>query len=356
MRTEDYDYDLPEELIAQHPEEKRDHSRLMVLDRDKRSIEDRIFSDIGEYLKPGDLLIVNDTRVLPARLHGKRESGGQAEVLLLRRLIPEELSDETLSRAMVLPGDQVWEAMVRPGRRLRPGTQVNFSDTLSCEVLEPREDGLRAVRFDCDGIFEEELDKLGEMPLPPYIHEKLADKNRYQTVYAVNEGSAAAPTAGLHFTTELMDSLREAGIRFAPVTLNVGLGTFRPVKADQITDHHMHSESYSVPEETAALIAQTKEAGGRVIAVGTTSVRTLESAAQDDGTVRCGSGETNIFLYPGKRFKVVDALITNFHLPKSTLLMLVSAFYDREEMLRAYEHAVDEQYRFFSFGDAMLII
>ena len=257
---------------------------------------------------------------------------------------------------MVLPGDQVWEAMVRPGRRLRPGTRVNFSDTLSCEVLEPREDGLRAVRFDCDGIFEEELEKLGEMPLPPYIHEKLADKNRYQTVYAVNEGSAAAPTAGLHFTTELMDSLREAGIRFAPVTLNVGLGTFRPVKADQITDHHMHSESYSVPEETAALIAQTKEAGGRVIAVGTTSVRTLESAAQDDGTVRCGSGETNIFLYPGKRFKVVDALITNFHLPKSTLLMLVSAFYDREEMLRAYEHAVDKQYRFFSFGDAMLII
>jgi S-adenosylmethionine:tRNA ribosyltransferase-isomerase len=356
MRTDDYDYELPEELIAQHPEEKRDHSRLMVLDRSKHTIEDRHFSDIGDYLVPGDLLIINDTRVLPARLYGNRPTGGKAEVLLLKRLTADMLGEQAADRVADLKQPQIWEAMVRPGKKLRTGARVIFSDTLSCEVLEHREDGLRAVLFDCQGIFEEELEKLGEMPLPPYIHEKLKDKSRYQTVYAEHDGSAAAPTAGLHFTPELMASLKEKGVLIAPVTLSVGLGTFRPVKAEKITDHHMHTESYYVPEETARLIAQTKAAGNRVIAVGTTSVRTLESAAEPDGTVRPGHAETDIFIYPGKELKVIDALITNFHLPKSTLMMLVSALYDREEVLRAYKHAVEERYRFFSFGDAMLII
>lgn len=363
-RTEDYDYELPEELIAQHPEEKRDQSRLMVIHRDSGEIEDKVFHDILDELNPGDLLIVNDTKVLPARLHGRKvseqnpEEGAVCEVLLLSRLLPEQLSEETQKKLEAENPDDaglLWEVMVRPGRRLKPGAKVCFSDTLSCEILEIREEGLRAARFDVDGIFEEELEKLGEMPLPPYIHEKLEDNSRYQTVYARDPGSAAAPTAGLHFTEELLDQIKEKGVKIAPVTLNVGLGTFRPVKEDSIFSHHMHTETYSVPQSTIDRIEETKKNGGRVIAVGTTSVRTLESAAQEDGTIRPGAGETSIFIYPGYEFKVVDALITNFHLPKSTLLMLVSALYDREKMLGAYRHAVDERYRFFSFGDAMFI-
>lgn len=363
-RTEDYDYALPEELIAQHPQEKRDQSRLMIIRRDSGEIEDRVFHDIVDELHPGDLLVVNNTKVLPARLHGRKVSGqgcgegALCEVLLLSRLNPGQLSDAAREKLQAEHPDDpglLWEVMVRPGRRLKPGAKVRFSDTLSCEILEIREEGLRAARFSADGIFEEELEKLGEMPLPPYIHEKLEDSSRYQTVYAKDPGSAAAPTAGLHFTEELLGRIRERGVKIAPLTLNVGLGTFRPVKEDSIFAHHMHTETYHVPRETAELIEETKRAGGRVIAVGTTSVRTLESAAAADGTVTPGSGETNIFIYPGYRFRVVDALITNFHLPKSTLLMLVSALYDREKMLDAYRHAVDERYRFFSFGDAMFI-
>lgn len=339
LRISDFDYNLPEELIAQHPEDKRDHSRLMLLNRDEETIEDKQFFNIIDYLNPNDLLVINNTKVLPARLYGKKEkTGGKVEVLLLKRL-----------------EDDNWECLVKPGRRVRPGDIIEFSDNLKAEVIERGEEGLRIVHFIYNGIFEEILSELGEMPLPPYIHEKLEDKDRYQTVYAKYDGSAAAPTAGLHFTEELLEEIEKKGIRVVPVTLHVGLGTFRPVKEDEISDHKMHVESYSIPETTVKAIKETKEKGGRVIAVGTTSVRALESAVNEDGELEAGNGDTDIFIYPGKELKVIDALITNFHLPKSTLLMLVSAFYDKEKILEAYRHAVDERYRFFSFGDAMFI-
>jgi S-adenosylmethionine:tRNA ribosyltransferase-isomerase len=339
MLLTDFEYHLPEELIAQHPSPLRDHSRLLVLDRASGSVTHRSFYHLPEYLRSGDTLVFNDTRVIPARLLGaKAETGAKVEVFLLSRL----------------EGDK-WEALVKPGRKLRPGTMVKFSDELACEILDVTDFGGRVVRFVFDGIFEEILDRLGETPLPPYIHAKLTDKERYQTVYAKERGSAAAPTAGLHFTPELMARLRGAGVNLAFVTLHVGLGTFRPVSAENITEHKMHREYYAIPEETAAVIKRTKAAGGRVIAVGTTAVRTLETAAAS-GAIKAGGGWTEIFIYPGYQFKVVDALITNFHLPKSTLLMLISALAGRELVLDAYRQAVNERYRFFSFGDAMLIV
>lgn len=340
LSTSDYYYDLPEELIAQTPAEKRDTSRLMVLHRANGRIEDRHFYDILDYLHPGDLLVMNNTRVIPARIFGhKAETGGKVELLLLKRL-----------------DERTWETMVKPGRKAQPGTRLVFGNKLSGVIKDKIEDGLRTIEFDYDGIFEEIIDELGTMPLPPYIHERLEDQNRYQTVYAKYNGSAAAPTAGLHFTEALLEKVQAKGVKTAEVTLHVGLGTFRPVKCDNILDHHMHEESYSVPEITADLIRQTKNAGGRVIAVGTTSVRTLESAAKRfDGDVKACQGSTDIFIYPGFKWQVVDGLITNFHLPESTLLMLVSSFYNREAILSAYQHAIDERYRFFSFGDAMFI-
>ena len=341
MKTSDFDYDLPEELIAQTPMEPRDHSRLLVVHRKDGTLEHRHFYDIIEYLKPGDALVINETRVIPARLLGvKEETGVPVEVLLLRR---ENATD--------------WEALVRPGRRLKPGTVCSFGDgILRCEILENvSETGGRKVRFRYEGVFEELLDRLGEMPLPPYIHEKLADPERYQTVYAKEEGSAAAPTAGLHFTPELLERIREKGVTIVPVLLHVGLGTFRPVKAENLENHEMHSEFCQVTPEAAETLNRIREAGGRIVCVGTTSVRTLETMAEDGGRIRPGAGETSIFIYPGVKIKAVDALITNFHLPQSTLLMLVSAFLGREEALRIYREAVRERYRFFSFGDAMLI-
>jgi S-adenosylmethionine:tRNA ribosyltransferase-isomerase len=339
MLLSEFDYHLPEELIAQHPSEVRDQSRLLVLGRSTGSVDHRRFYDLPEYLVSGDTLVFNDTRVIPARLIGnKTDSGGKVEVFLLHRLAEDR-----------------WEALVRPGRKLRPGTKVTFSDKLSCEILAVTDFGGRIVRFLYDGIFEEILDRLGETPLPPYIHTKLADSERYQTVYARERGSAAAPTAGLHFTPELLDKLKNRGINLAFVTLHVGLGTFRPVSAEDITSHKMHREFYSIPPETASLVNQTRKSGGRIVAVGTTAVRTLETAAAD-GRLEAGSGWTEIFIYPGYRFQLVDALITNFHLPKSTLLMLISAFAGRDNVLAAYREAVAGQYRFFSFGDAMLII
>ena len=341
MKTADFDYFLPQELIAQTPAEPRDHSRLLVYHRSDGSLEHRHFYDIIDYLRPGDALVINETRVIPARLLGvKEDTGVPVEVLLLRR---HNATD--------------WEALVRPGRRLKPGTVCSFGDgLLRCEILgNVEETGGRTVRFSCDGIFEEVLDQLGEMPLPPYIHEKLQDPGRYQTVYARQEGSAAAPTAGLHFTPELLDRIRQKGIRVVPVLLHVGLGTFRPVKVEDAEHHVMHSEYYEVTPEAAEALNAVRAAGGRIVCVGTTSVRTLETVADADGRIHPGSGETAIFIYPGVPIRAVDALITNFHLPQSTLLMLVSALMGREEALRVYEEAVKERYRFFSFGDAMFI-
>ena len=339
MDISDFDYELPEELIAQIPVEPRDSSRLMVLDPSNHTIEHRRFSELGDFLKRGDLLIFNDTRVIPARLIGAREhTGGKVEVFLLRQIEKDQ-----------------WEALVKPGRKVRVGSVVKFSEELSCEILAHTDFGGRIVRFIYDGVFEEILDRLGTMPLPPYIHEKLEDRERYQTIYSRVKGSAAAPTAGLHFTESLMEELRQKGVQFGFVTLHVGLGTFRPVQVDTIEDHVMHREYYSVSEETAELIHTAKKEGRRVIAVGTTSIRTLESAAAATGIVEAGTGWTDIFIYPGYEFKIVDAVITNFHLPKSTLIMLICAFAGRAFTLEAYRTAVAEEYRFFSFGDAMLI-
>lgn len=340
LRTSDYYFDLPKELIAQDPLEDRASSRLLLLDKESGSVGHDIFRNIGDHINSGDCLVLNNTRVIPARLLGiKDDTGAHVEVFLLKRL-----SDDT------------WEALVRPGKKLRPGAMVSFGDgLLKCEIMEVLEEGNRLVRFFYDGIFEEILDRLGEMPLPPYITHKLKDRNRYQTVYAKYDGSAAAPTAGLHFTPELLDGLEGKGIDTAYVTLHVGLGTFRPVKTDNILEHHMHTEMYSVSDEAADKINAAKERGGRIICVGTTSCRTIESASDENGILHSGSGETGIFIYPGYRFKIMDCLITNFHLPESTLLMLVSALAGREKVLNAYKEAIKERYRFFSFGDAMFI-
>lgn len=339
MKLSDFMYELPEERIAQTPVEPRDHSRLMVLHRDTGEIEHRHFYDIVDYLNSGDALVINETRVIPARLIGERPSGGACEVLLLRQLAPKR-----------------WEALVRPGKKLRPGAEVRFGGgRLTARVIETTDGGGRILDFFCEGTMEAALDELGEMPLPPYIHEKLADRERYQTVYAKQEGSAAAPTAGLHFTPELLERIRAKGIDIVPVLLHVGLGTFRPVKVENVEEHEMHSEYFEVTEEAARRINAARERGCRVVAVGTTSVRTLESAAEG-GRLVAKKGDTQIFIRPGYKYQMVDALITNFHLPGSTLVMLVSAFYDREKILEAYKIAVEQQYRFFSFGDAMLIL
>lgn len=340
MKTSDFYYDLPEELIAQDPLADRSSSRLMILDRKTGDIQHKIFKDIIDELNPQDCLVINDTKVIPARLHGVKEgTGAHIEVLLLKR-----------------KSDSVWETLVKPGKKARPGARISFGDGLLVgEVMEVVEEGNRLIRFEYEGIFEEILDRLGEMPLPPYISHKLQDKNRYQTVYAKHEGSAAAPTAGLHFTEELLDAIHKKGVRIARVTLHVGLGTFRPVKVEDVANHHMHSEFYMISQEAADIINETKRQGGRVISVGTTSTRTLESVADDRGFIREASGWTEIFIYPGYQFKCIDALITNFHLPESTLLMLVSALAGKEYILNAYETAVKERYRFFSFGDAMFI-
>lgn len=340
MKTADFMYELPAERIAQTGVEPRDHSRLMVINRQSGEIEHRHFYDAIDYLNPGDALVVNETRVIPARLLGEREgSGGACEVFLLRQLAPKK-----------------WETLVRPGRKLRAGARAIFGGGKLIAVIGQTTDaGGRIVDFICDGTFEEALDELGETPLPPYIHEKLADPERYQTVYAKEQGSAAAPTAGLHFTPELLDKIREKGVDIVPVLLHVGLGTFRPVKVDDVTKHEMHSEYFEVTDDAARRINAARARGGRIIAVGTTSVRTLESAAVN-GKIAPKSGDTGIFIYPGYKYQLVDALITNFHLPGSTLIMLVSAFYDREKLLAAYATAVKREYRFYSFGDAMMII
>jgi len=340
VKTSDFYYELDESLIAQTPLAQRDASRLLVYDRHTGETAHRVFSDITEYLQAGDVLVINDTKVLPARLYGvKRGTERVCEVLLLRRL---SLTD--------------WEVICRPGKKLRIGDTVDFSDRLSVTIRAKKDDGINEISFACDGVFEEILDELGEMPLPPYIHEKLADKSRYQTVYAREEGSAAAPTAGLHFTPELLKQIEVMGVDIARVTLHVGLGTFRPVKSDAVEDHIMHTERYCVTAETAEKINAARKRGGRIVAVGTTSVRTLESSSYEDGIVHAGSGETGIFITPGYRFKAVDALITNFHLPESTLIMLVSAFAGREQTIALYREATELRYRFFSFGDAMLIL
>ena len=340
MNVKDYDYDLPEELIAQDPLEDRSSSRLMVLDRQTGDVEHRHFTDILEYLHPGDCLVINNTKVIPARLFGvKEDTQAKIEVLLLKR-----------------KENDIWETLVKPGKKAKPGTKLVFGDgLLTAEVVDVVEEGNRLIQFHYDGIFEEILDQLGQMPLPPYITHQLKDKNRYQTVYAKYDGSAAAPTAGLHFTKELLQKVKDMGVDIAEVTLHVGLGTFRPVKVENVLDHHMHSEFYMVSQEAADKINRAKESGHRVIAVGTTSTRTLEAAADENGRLDETSGWTEIFIYPGYQFKVIDALITNFHLPQSTLVMLVSALAGREHVLHAYEIAVKERYRFFSFGDAMLI-
>ena len=340
MNVKDYDYDLPEELIAQDPLEDRSSSRLMVLDRQTGDVEHRHFTDILEYLHPGDCLVINNTKVIPARLFGvKEDTQAKIEVLLLKR-----------------KENDIWETLVKPGKKAKPGTKLVFGDgLLTAEVVDVVEEGNRLIQFHYDGIFEEILDQLGQMPLPPYITHQLKDKNRYQTVYAKYDGSAAAPTAGLHFTKELLQKVKDMGVDIAEVTLHVGLGTFRPVKVENVLDHHIHSEFYMVSQEAADKINRAKESGHRVIAVGTTSTRTLEAAADENGRLYETSGWTEIFIYPGYQFKVIDALITNFHLPQSTLVMLVSALAGREHVLHAYETAVKEKYRFFSFGDAMLI-
>lgn len=339
MRVSDFDFNLPERLIAQHPCEPRDHSRMMVLDRQTGGLSHRRFLNLPDFLEPGDTLVFNNTRVIPARLIGARaDTGGKVEVFLLNRLSTSE-----------------WETLVKPGKRARPGTVISFGDELSCEIMGNTDFGGRVVRFSFNGSFEQILDRLGETPLPPYIRARLEDKERYQTVYAQERGSAAAPTAGLHFTGGMLDSLRNKGINLAFVTLHVGLGTFRPVTVENITDHVMHKEYYSVPLETAQIVNETKAKGKRVVAVGTTSVRTLETAGAN-GILEAKSGWTEIFIYPGYEYRIVDAMITNFHLPQSTLLMLVSALAGRENVFKAYSEAVAEEYRFFSFGDAMLII
>lgn len=340
MRTSDFYYELPQELIAQDPLEDRSSSRLMHLSMADGSIEHRHFRDILDYLNKGDTLVINDTKVIPARLYGhKEETGAVIEILLLKRR-----------------ENDIWECLVKPGKKARPGAKITFGDgILKGEIIDVVDEGNRLIQFHYEGIFEEILDQLGEMPLPPYITHKLKDKNRYQTVYAKHEGSAAAPTAGLHFTKELLERIQEKGIEIARVTLHVGLGTFRPVKTENILEHHMHSEFYTVTQEAADKINTARKNGGKIIAVGTTSTRTLESVGTEDGTVKAGSGWTQIFIYPGYQFKVIDSLITNFHLPESTLVMLVSALAGREHVLAAYEEAVKEKYRFFSFGDAMLI-
>ncbi len=339
MNTSEFYYDLPQELIAQTPADPRDSSRLLVYNRAEGSVQHKIFRDIIDFLNPGDALVINDTRVIPARLYGKKQgTGRQVEFLLLN-----QLSGDT------------WEVILRPGRKLRPGDRVSFAEELEAEILEKQEDGVTKVRFCFQGSFEALLDEYGNMPLPPYITKRLEDRERYQTVYAKERGSAAAPTAGLHFTPELMENIKKKGVDIIPVLLHVGLGTFRPVKAERLEDHKMHSEYYSISEESAHRINAVRERGGRVIAVGTTSVRTLESAADQEGRVKEQSGNTDIFIYPGYRFRCVDALITNFHLPESTLLMLISAFMGKEQALEVYRLAVQEKYRFFSFGDAMFI-
>ena len=340
MKTSDFYYDLPKELIAQDPLEDRSSSRLLHLSMKDGSVEHRHFTDILDYLKDGDCLVINDTRVIPARLYGHKEgTGALIEILLLKR-----------------KKDDIWECLVKPGKKARPGAKITFGNgILTGEILDIVEEGKRLIQFHYEGIFEEILDQLGEMPLPPYITHKLQDKNRYQTVYAKHDGSAAAPTAGLHFTEELLKKVQEKGVNIAHVTLHVGLGTFRPVKVDDVEQHHMHSEFYMVEEDQAELINRTKKQGGRVIAVGTTSCRTLESASDEDGVIHAGSGWTEIFIYPGYCFKMIDGLITNFHLPESTLMMLVSALAGKERIMAAYEEAVQEKYRFFSFGDAMFI-
>lgn len=340
MDVKEFYYDLPEELIAQVPIKKRDESRLMVLDRKRKTIEHKIFKDILDYLKPGDCLVRNNTKVIPARIYGKKETGANVEFLLLNNI----------------EGD-IWESIVRPGNKLHIGTKVIFGDgILVAEVLDIMEGGTRKVKFSYDGIFNEILDEIGLMPLPPYIHEELKEKDRYQTVYARYQGSAAAPTAGLHFTEELLEKIKEKGVEIANVTLHVGIGTFRPVKVDKIEDHHMHSEHFYIKKDDVDKINNAKKNGGRIISVGTTSCRVLESIADENGFVKETEGDTSIFIYPGYKFKCIDALITNFHLPESTLLMLVSALAEKDYIMKAYNEAVKEKYRFFSFGDAMIIL
>ena len=341
MKTSDFYYDLPKELIAQDPLEDRSSSRLLVLHRKSGRVEHRVFTDIVEYLKPGDCLVRNNTKVIPARLYGTRvDTGATIELLLLKRM-----------------ENDVWETLVKPGKKARKGAVISFGDgILTGEIIDVKEDGNRLIQFRYEGIFEEILDQLGQMPLPPYITHTLKDKNRYQTVYAKYEGSAAAPTAGLHFTEELFRKLEEKGVLVANVTLHVGLGTFRPVKVDDVSKHHMHTEFYRVTKEEADKINKAKQAGGRIVCVGTISCRTIESAADENGVLKPGQGDTDIFIYPGYSFKMMDVLITNFHLPESTLLMLVSALAGKEQVMRVYEEAVQEKYRFFSFGDAMIIL
>lgn len=339
MDLKEFYYDLPEELIAQVPIQKRDESRLMVLDRNNETIEHKIFKNILDYLKPGDCLVRNNTKVIPARIYGKKETGANVEFLLLNNI----------------EGD-IWEAIVRPGNKLHVGTKVTFGEgLLNAEILEVMEGGTRKVKFTYNGIFNEILDQIGLMPLPPYIHEELKEKDRYQTVYAKHQGSAAAPTAGLHFTEELLEKIKEKGVEIANVTLHVGIGTFRPVKVEKIEEHHMHSEHYYIKKEDAEKINNAKKNGGRIISVGTTSCRVLESIADENGFVKETEGDTSIFIYPGYKFKCIDALITNFHLPESTLLMLVSALAGKDYIMKAYKEAVEQKYRFFSFGDAMFI-
>ena len=339
MDVKEFYYNLPEELIAQVPILKRDESRLMVLDREKKEIEHKVFKNILDYLKPGDCLVRNNTKVIPARIYGKKETGANVEFLLLNNI----------------EGD-IWESIVRPGNKLHIGTKVIFGDgLLVAEIIDTMKGGTRKVKFTYEGIFNEILDRIGLMPLPPYIHEELKEKDRYQTVYAKHKGSAAAPTAGLHFTDELLEKIKEKGVEIANVTLHVGIGTFRPVKVEKVEDHHMHSEHFYIKEEDAEKINKAKQSGGRIISVGTTSTRVLESIADENGLVKEVEGDTNIFIYPGYKFKCVDCLITNFHLPESTLLMLVSTLAGKEYIMKAYEEAVKEKYRFFSFGDAMFI-
>ena len=339
MKVEEFYYDLPKELIAQTPYDKRDEARLLVLDKENQTIEHKIFKDILDYLNPGDCLVINDTKVIPARLYGKKDTGANVEFLLLNRLNGDE-----------------WEAMVRPGNKLKPGTKVEFGNgLLKSEVLEVMPGGNRKVKFEYEGIFNEILDQIGLMPLPPYITEKLKDKSKYQTVYAKYDGSAAAPTAGLHFTDELLEKVKEKGVQIARVTLHVGIGTFRPVKVENVEDHNMHSEHYYIKQEEADKINKAKENGNKIIAVGTTSCRVLESASDEKGMVHEIEDDTNIFIYPGYKFKCIDSLITNFHLPESTLIMLVSSLAGREFIMKAYKEAVKQKYKFFSFGDAMLI-
>ena len=345
MLITDFDYDLPLELIAQYPSQKRDEARLLIVDRSTGEVHHKKFYDILDYLRPGDCLVMNDSKVLPARMYGvKKETGAKAEILLIKR-----------------KGGDRWEAMVKPGKKLKPGSTIVFSDEsgkmMEADILDYSEDGTRIIEFRYDGDFHERLEENGNIPLPPYIERSAEelDKQMYQTVYCREEGSVAAPTAGLHFTQELLQKVAEKGVKLAYVTLHVGIGTFRPVKCDVVEEHHMHFEEYSITQENADIINQTKAEGGRVISVGTTSTRTMESAADEDGRLAAGSGSTDIFIYPGYKFKIVDNLITNFHLPKSTLLMLISAMYDREKMLDVYREAVVERYHFFSYGDAMFI-